>query len=178
MTWLFKFFLLFETFCNVKQDIWRGECVLNIVFFIFSKSITLLSKCPVWFQLSKKSNGKVNEQSFGYYIIDNLIWNENTLWNQPTFFKGHLYAHIQRVHSEKYNSMGRDYVDSITCSSCDKPFSSGNLYLSHYQLKHGGFPPEYNDKEKFFCDQCPKIFLEKHRLASHKRSGVILIVEL
>ena len=74
--------------------------------------------------------------------------------------------------------MGRDYVDSITCSSCDKPFSSGNLYLSHYQLKHGGFPPEYNDKEKFFCDQCPKIFLEKHRLASHKRSGVILIVEL
>ena len=164
---------------------------MNIVVFFIFQNIkfkthhTLLSKSPVWhiknqkrFKSSKKSNGKVNEQSFGYYIIDNLIWNENTFWNQPTFFKGHLYAHIQRVHSEKYNSMGRDYVDSITCSSCDKPFSSGNLYLSHYQLKHGGFPPEYNDKEKFFCDQCPKIFLEKHRLASHKRSGVILIVEL
>ena len=109
-------------------------------------------------------------------------WQSNLKWKYllklTPLLKGHLYAHIQRVHSEKYNSMGRDYVDSITCSSCDKPFSSGNLYLSHYQLKHGGFPPEYNDKEKFFCDQCPKIFLEKHRLASHKRSGVILIVEL
>ena len=76
-----------------------------------------------------------------------------------------LGAHIERVHSKKYNSMGKDYVDSIKCSSCGKTFSSGNLYIQHYQSKHGDFPPEYNDREKFICDQCPKVFLEKHRLA-------------
>ena len=37
-------------------------------------------------------------------------------------------------------------------------------YLSIYK----GLPPEYEDKEKFICDECPKIFLEKHRLATHK----------
>merc|ERR1712228_118364 len=34
---------------------------------------------------------------------------------------------------------------------------------------HGGLPPEYNDMEKFICDECPTVFLEKHRLKSHKR---------
>ena len=143
----------------------------------FNTHHTLLSKCPVWY--AKKSLNFRAKLVNNWSICDkrsDLKW--EYFLTLTHLLKGHLYAHIQRVHSEKYNSMGRDYVDSITCSSCDKPFSSGNLYLSHYQLKHGGFPPEYNDKEKFFCDQCPKIFLEKHRLASHKRSGVILIVEL
>ena len=49
--------------------------------------------------------------------------------------------------------MGRDYVDSIKCSSCDVAFSSGNIYIQHYQAKHGDFPPEYIDREKFICDQ-------------------------
>ena len=64
--------------------------------------------------------------------------------------------HSTRVHGEQYNSKGRDYVDSIQCSSCDIKFSSENLYIQHFQKKHGGFPPEYDDQEKFICDQCPK----------------------
>ena len=67
--------------------------------------------------------------------------------------KNHLREHIKRVHSKEYNSMGRDYVDSIKCSSCDVAFSSGNIYIQHYQAKHGDFPPEYIDREKFICDQ-------------------------
>ena len=47
--------------------------------------------------------------------------------------KNHLREHIKRVHSIEYNSMGRDYVDSIKCSSCDVAFSSGNIYIQHYQ---------------------------------------------
>ena len=35
-------------------------------------------------------------------------------------------------------------------------------------MQHGGLPPEYMDKEKFMCEECPAIFLEKRKLCSHK----------
>ena len=95
--------------------------------------------------------------------------------HKKSWMVSNLGAHIERVHSKKYNSMGKDYVDSIKCSSCGKTFSSGNLYIQHYQSKHGDFPPEYNDREKFICDQCPKVFLEKHRLA-YPRSWITFAI--
>ena len=39
---------------------------------------------------------------------------------------------------------------------------------SHYESKHGGFPPEYMGREKFICDVCPSIFMDSQRLKSHK----------
>ena len=35
---------------------------------------------------------------------------------------------------------------------------------------HGDFPPEFEDREKFMCDQCPAIFLTKQKWTSHKWS--------
>ena len=69
--------------------------------------------------------------------------------------------------SKSLNS-GNDYIDSIKCSSCEEAFSAGNFYIQHYQSIHGGLPPEYVDKEKFMCDECPSVFMQKHRLKTHK----------
>ena len=30
-----------------------------------------------------------------------------------------------------------------------------NIYIKHHQEGHGGLPPEYMEREKFICEQCP-----------------------
>ena len=92
--------------------------------------------------------------------------------------KSILKSHIRKRHMKTEYNMKRDkirncengmeYVDAFKCSSCKKVFSAGNIYIQHFQKIHGGLPPEYEDKEKFICDECPNIFLEKHRLNTHK----------
>ena len=64
----------------------------------------------------------------------------------------------------------RSYIDSIPCSACEETFSAENHYIQHYQTMHGDFPPEFEDREKFMCDQCPAIFLTKQKWTSHKWS--------
>jgi hypothetical protein len=98
---------------------------------------------------------------------------ENFMCDQcPSVFisKSHLNHHIKRVHLETLGKRNPDFVDSIPCSSCPEKFSAGNLYIRHHQLVHGGIPPEYIGKEQFMCEECPSIFMEKHRLNTHKKS--------
>ena len=92
--------------------------------------------------------------------------------------KKRLKSHISKIHMKtesmikrdriRNNENGMEYIDAFKCSSCKKVFSAGNIYIHHFQKIHGGLPPEYEDKEKFICDECPNIFLEKHRLRVHK----------
>ena len=74
--------------------------------------------------------------------------------------------HIRKCHGDGVIN----YIQSIKCSNCDETFSAENIYIKHYQSKHGGIPPEYMDKEKFFCEKCPEIFLEQYKLNSHKKN--------
>ena len=72
-------------------------------------------------------------------------------------------------HISKCDGNGvNNYIQSIKCSKCGETFSAENIYIKHYQSKHGGIPLEYIDREKFFCEQCPGIFLEQYKLTSHK----------
>ena len=71
---------------------------------------------------------------------------------------------------EKTPGVRRSYIDSISCSACEETFSAENHYIQHYQTMHGDFPPEFSEREKFMCDQCPAIFLTKQKWTSHKWS--------
>ena len=75
---------------------------------------------------------------------------------------------FQRHISKCHGNGVINYIQSIKCTNCDETFSAENIYIKHYQSKHGGIPPEYIDKEKFMCDKCPGIFLERHKLHTHK----------
>merc|ERR1712223_1593558 len=53
------------------------------------------------------------------------------------------------------------------CDLCEMIFNGPALYIQHYQSKHKTLPPEYVDKELFFCDQCPFATITKNSLTSH-----------
>ena len=75
---------------------------------------------------------------------------------------------FQRHISKCHGNGVINYIQSIKCTNCDETFSAENIYIKHYQSKHGGIPPEYIDKEKLFCEKCPGIFLEQYKLTTHK----------
>ena len=33
------------------------------------------------------------------------------------------------------------------------------FFMIHYKKHHGGFPPGFEDAEKFICEECPEQFL-------------------
>merc|ERR1719266_1013271 len=65
-----------------------------------------------------------------------------------------------KIHTKIVNS-------SIECQSCSKMCNTPSLYMKHHQEVHGCFPPEYEDKEKYYCDQCPRVFIREENLTKH-----------
>ena len=50
---------------------------------------------------------------------------------------------------EKYP--GEKSIEAKECKTCVKQFKSPCIYINHYREEHGSVPPEYIDKELFFC---------------------------
>ena len=42
------------------------------------------------------------------------------------------------IQIRKNGIQNKEYVHSISCSSCDEKFNGPNLYITHYQSKHEG----------------------------------------
>ena len=57
------------------------------------------------------------------------------------------------------------------CKVCNESFPaskfSENFYLKHYKNSHNKLPPEFEDKEKFLCQQCPEFFFKPLQLSIH-----------
>ena len=107
----------------------------------------------------KKKNHRTFTSDLKKYFCDSCK-KEYSLKSKRLFDR-----HVNKCHG---NGTIPNYIQSIKCSKCDETFSAENIYIKHYQSKHGGIPIEYIDKEKFMCDKCPGIFLERHKLHTHK----------
>ena len=57
--------------------------------------------------------------------------------------------------------------ETIECKICSKKCQKPSKYIDHYQKNHGSIPPEYSNKQLYFCEQCPRIFLLKMHLTKH-----------
>ena len=64
-------------------------------------------------------------------------------------------------------SPGEKLIEAKECKICEKQFRVPSIYIHHYQETHGGLPPEYIDKNLFFCEKCPRAFLSKTQLTDH-----------
>ena len=72
--------------------------------------------------------------------------------------KNNLSKHIRILH------LG---VKNFHCQICEISFGTSNELKSHVRKKH---PKDGEVAEKFYCDQCPKIFAEKYSLKLHIKS--------
>ena len=66
--------------------------------------------------------------------------------------KSSLDLHVKHIHID-----GEQL--SYKCFKCNQDFAERRYYLSHYKRAHKEIPPEFKDKAKFICDQCPEVFL-------------------
>jgi len=78
--------------------------------------------------------------------------------------KRNYIAHCEKSHNE---IIPLHHVDAIKCHSCEMIFSAPNYYITHHQSVHGTFPPDYEDRELFICDQCPQVYISKTALSAH-----------
>ena len=57
-------------------------------------------------------------------------------------------------------------IEDYTCQICSEVFPytrwAQRSYIQHYRTAHDTVPPEYENKEKFLCEQCPLIFFTKY----------------
>ena len=62
-------------------------------------------------------------------------------------------------------------IENYTCQICSEIFPYSKFaersYIQHYRSVHDTECPEYEDKEKFLCEQCPAIFFNKQSLKHH-----------
>ena len=68
---------------------------------------------------------------------------------------------------EKYP--GEKSIEAKECKTCVKQFKSPCIYINHYREEHGSVPPEYIDKELFFCKKCSNAYLSRKQLTDHIR---------
>jgi len=103
------------------------------------------------------------------------------------YFKNwELVRHIGNVHERKENNEEETDVENdekseakinkelIECKICSAKYPSKNKYVNHYKRQHGSIPPEYNEKDFYFCEECPQVLmssvsLEKHMRIIHKK---------
>ena len=106
--------------------------------------------------------------------------------------KNHIYKHnhkeeieIQCEHCPDTFSEKKDYRthcvqehgeiklmrDQIQCKSCEMVLWTPSFYIKHHQKVHGSLPPDYSDKELFFCDMCPQVYISYVSLRCHMGSS-------
>merc|ERR1712037_868247 len=79
-----------------------------------------------------------------------------------------LTDHIYKVHySKEKKSQEEKLINATECKTCKKEFRYPNIYINHYQEKHGSVPPEYVNETLFFCEKCSKAYLSKTQLTDH-----------
>ena len=54
----------------------------------------------------------------------------------------------------------------VTCPKCDQDFRA-KTFVMHYRRVHGGYPPGYENRRKYMCDQCSAEFLTDISLKRH-----------
>ena len=62
-------------------------------------------------------------------------------------------------------------IENYTCHICSEIFPYSKFaersYIQHYRSVHNTECPEYEDMEKFLCEQCPAIYFNKQSLKAH-----------
>ena len=74
-----------------------------------------------------------------------------------------LKKHINKHH----NNVKKPDKKIIICELCNTEFLRMSGYVSHYRTFHNCLPPEYQDRPKFYCDQCGKAYVSKLNLNNH-----------
>ena len=80
------------------------------------------------------------------------------------------YLSYLQTHIEKHHSTNSQPNEMKKCHLCKQEFGI-NGYIQHYRSRHNCFPPEYEDKPKYCCDQCGKVFLAKPVLDLHLKKS-------
>ena len=100
------------------------------------------------------------------YINETLFFCEKC--SKAYLSKTQLTDHIYKVHySKEKKSQKEKSINATECKTCEKEFRYPNIYINHYQEKHGSVPPEYVNETLFFCEKCPKAYLSKTQLTKH-----------
>ena len=76
-------------------------------------------------------------------------------------------ANLKKHVKEAHQSGFLNPKSTFECKECQKEFKGRQFYITHFKQKHKSLPPEYKDKPKVFCDQCPDVFLSDERLRQH-----------
>ena len=103
------------------------------------------------------------------YVNETLFFCEKC--SKAYLSKTQLTDHIYKVHYSKEKKSQEEQeeksINATECKTCEKEFRYPNIYINHYQEKHGSVPPEYIDETLFFCEKCPKAYLSKTQLTEH-----------
>jgi uncharacterized C2H2 Zn-finger protein len=81
--------------------------------------------------------------------------------------KNQIQKHVTRFHMKEEKSQKEKLINAVKCKICAKQFRVPSIYIHHYQETHGSLPPEYIDKNLFFCEKCPRAFLSRTQLTDH-----------
>lgn len=82
--------------------------------------------------------------------------------------KARLKIHMDSIHGNgSVNDQIKVNEEQFHCVRCKQDFSEQRYYISHYKRAHKEIPPEFKDSAKFFCDQCPEVFLSATNLKAH-----------
>ena len=89
--------------------------------------------------------------------------------------KRYLSEHNRIRHGpDKIGQIGPTTYDGYCCHICKESFLPSKFaersYVQHYRSAHHSIPPEFEDKEKFICEQCPEIFFKDTKLKHHIKS--------
>ena len=93
----------------------------------------------------------------------------NTGWYNKSLISHKFYSSPIRP-NQGTNSRERE---TFACKICNLPFQenfhSVHGYVTHYRTEHNDIPPEFVDKEKFLCSECPEIYFSKSNFKVHVR---------
>ena len=113
----------------------------------------------------KYHSKKLKENSSHENLPSEYIGKEDFMCDKcPKLFisKNQIQKHMTRFHMKE-----EKLLEAKDCKTCEKQFRSPSIYINHYQETHGGLPPEYIDKNLFFCEKCPRAFLSRPQLTDH-----------
>ena len=82
--------------------------------------------------------------------------------------KRHIEMHLIWGNNKKKTA---ENYTTYVCKICQQNFpaskQSESTYIRHYRTEHSSAPPEFVDKEKYICAQCPEIYYNKLSLQQH-----------
>ena len=174
------------TFCSKEfdkiKDLWNHENTdhKNIPCDECGKTF----KSPKYLRLHKKMHVLRACEFCGKMIVENHMASHINVMHgavgksAPTFTceicpfkttqKRYLREHKRTRHGP--DKVGKK-IENYTCHICREIFPYSKFaersYIQHYRSVHNTECPEYEDMEKFLCEQCPAIYFNKQSLKAH-----------